>query len=61
MSIYRAMGWLLVSLAFFIGAPLSMAAEVADTKACDEITQDVRKGRPGVDPVAVVDGVGPMT
>ena len=61
MSIYRAMGWLLVSLAFFIGAPLSMAAEVADTKACDEITQDVRKGRPGVDPVAVIDGVGPMT
>jgi len=61
MSIYRAMGWLLVSLAFFIGAPLSMAAEVADTKACDEITQDVRKGRPGVDPVTVVDGHGPMT
>ena len=61
MSIYRAMGWLLVSLAFFIGAPLSMAAEVADTKACDEITQDVRKGRPGVDPVTVIDGHGPMT
>jgi len=61
MSIYRAMGWLLVSLAFFIGAPLSMAADVADTKACDEITQDVRKGRPGVDPVIVVDGHGPMT
>ena len=61
MSIYRAMGWLLVSLAFFIGAPLSMAAEVADTKACDEITQDVRKGRPGVAPVTVVDGQGPMT
>jgi hypothetical protein len=61
MSIYRAMGWLLVSLAFFIGAPLSMAAEVADTKACDEITQDVRKGRPGVAPVTVVDGHGPMT
>ncbi|MEE3347389.1 MAG: hypothetical protein VX186_04425 [Nitrospinota bacterium] len=61
MSIHRAMGWLAVSLAFFIGAPLSMAAEVAETKACDEITQDVRKGRPGVDPVAVVDGVGPMT
>ncbi len=61
MSIYRPMGWLLVSLAFFIGAPLSMAAEVADTKACDEITQDVRKGRPGVDPVTVIDGHGPMT
>ena len=38
-----------------------MAAEVADTKACDEITQDVRKGRPGVAPVTVVDGHGPMT
>ena len=61
MSIYRPMGWLLVSLAFFIGAPLSMAADVADTKACDEITQDVRKGRPGVDPVTVIDGHGPMT
>ena len=61
MSIYRPMGWLLVSLAFFIGAPLSMAADVADTKACDEITQDVRKGRPGVAPVTVVDGHGPMT
>ena len=61
MSINRAMGWLLVSLAFFIGAPLSMAADVADTKACDEITQDVRKGRPGVEPVTVVDGHGPMT
>ena len=61
MSINRAMGWLVVSLAFFVGAPLSMAAEVADTKACDEITQDVRKGRPGVDPVTVIDGHGPMT
>mgnify|MGYP003971596995 FL=1 len=60
MSINRAMGWLVVSLAFFIGAPLSMAADVADTKACDEITQEVRKGRPGVDPVKVVDGTGPM-
>ena len=61
MSINRAMGWLVVSLAFFVGAPLSIAAEVADTKACDEITQEVRKGRPGVDPVAVIDGHGPMT
>ena len=61
MSIHRAMGWLVLSLAFFIGAPLSMAAEVANTKACDKITQDVRKGRPGVDPVTVVDGHGPMT
>jgi len=60
MSINRAMGWLVVSLAFFVGAPLSMAADVADTKACDEITQEVRKGRPGVDPVKVVDGTGPM-
>ncbi len=57
----RAMGWLVVSLTFFIGAPPSMAADVADTKACDEITQEVRKGRPGVDPVTVVDGQGPMT
>ena len=61
MSINRALGWLVVSLTFFIGAPLSMAADVADTKACDEITTDVRKGRPGVDPVTVVDGLGPMT
>ncbi len=63
----RAMGWLVLSLTFFIGAPPSMAADIAeaadiaDTKACDEITQDVRKGRPGVDPVTVIDGQGPMT
>ena len=55
----KAMGWMVLSLAFFMSAPLSMAAEVADTKACDEITQEVRKGRPGVAPVNVVDGKGP--
>lgn len=55
----RAMGWIVVSLAFFVNAPLSMAANVADTKACDEITQEVRKGRPGVAPVTVLDGKGP--
>jgi hypothetical protein len=61
MWINRAMGWIVVSLAFSISAPLSMAAEVADTKACDEITQEVRKGRPGVNPVTVIDGKGPTT
>ncbi len=55
----RAMGWIVVSLAFFVNAPLSMATDVADTKACDEITQEVRKGRPGVAPVTVLDGKGP--
>lgn len=57
----RAIGWMVVALAFLINAPLSMAAEVADTKACDEITQEVRKGRPGVAPVTVVDGRGPTS
>ncbi len=54
-----ATGWMVVSLAFLMGAPLSMATEVADTKPCDEITQEVRKGRPGVAPVTVIDGKGP--
>ncbi len=61
MWINRAMGLMAVSLVFFIGVPLSMAAEVADTQACDNISQDVRKGRPGVDPVNVIDGKGPTT
>ena len=55
----KATGWMVVSLGFFMSAPLSLAAEVANTKACDEITQEVRKGRPGVAPVTVVDGKGP--
>jgi len=55
----RAAGWMLVSLAFFMCAPLSMAAEVADTTACDAITKEVRKGRPGIAPVTVIDGKGP--
>ena len=61
MWIYRAMGWIVVSLAFYISAPLSMAAEVANTSACDKISTDVRKGRPGVDPVNVIDGKGPTS
>ena len=60
MWINRALGWIVVSLAFFVNAPLSMAADVADTKACDDITQEVRKGRPGVAPVTVIDGKGPI-
>lgn len=59
MWINRAMGWMVLLVALFAGAPLSMAAEVANTKACDEITSDVRKGRPGVDSVNVIDGKGP--
>ena len=55
----KATGWMAVSLAFFMSAPLSLAAEVANIKACDEITQEVRKGRPGVAPVTVIDGKGP--
>ena len=61
MWIYRAMGWIVVPLAFYISAPLSMAAEVANTSACDKISTDVRKGRPGVDPVNVIDGKGPTS
>ncbi len=58
----RVMSWLVVvSLTFFIGVSPSVAVDAADTKSCDEITQDVRKGRPGVDPVTVVDGQGPLT
>ncbi len=59
MWINKAVGWMVVSLAFSMGAPLSMAAEVADIKACDEITSDVRKGRPGIGSVPVIDGKGP--
>lgn len=59
MWINKATGWMVVLLAVFMGAPLSMASEVADTKACDEITQEVRQGRPGVAPVPVIDGKGP--
>lgn len=61
MWINRAMGLAVISFVIFIGVPLSMAAEVANTKACDEITPDVRKGRPGVDSVTVIDGKGPTT
>ena len=60
MWINKASGWLIVSLAFFIAAPVCLAAEDADTKACDEISQEVRKGRPGINSVQVVDGTGPM-
>ena len=59
MWIYKAMGWTSLSLAFFMNAPISMAAEVADTSACDAITKEVRRGRPGVAPVTVIDGKGP--
>ncbi len=61
MSINKAMGWSVVLLAFFIETPFSMAADVADTEDCEKITQEVRKGRPGVAPVTVVDATGPMT
>ena len=59
MSISRTFGGLIVSFAFFITAPSYIAAEEANTKACDEISQEVRKGRPGISSVNVIDGKGP--
>lgn len=60
MWINKAAGWMFVSLAFFISASPSVAAD-ANTNACDEITQETRKGRPGIAPVTVVDGKGPTS
>ncbi len=57
----KATGSMVVTLAFLIGAPSSTAAEIANTEACDKITHEVRKGRPGVAPVTVLDGKGPAT
>ncbi len=59
MRMNKATNWILLLLAFFMSTPLSLAAEVANTNACDEITQEVRKGRPGVSSVTVIDGKGP--
>ena len=59
MSINRALGCVLLLSIFLMCATFSMAAEVADITACDKITKEVRKGRPGVSPVDVVDGKGP--
>ena len=48
-------------LAFFIFALVlpTMAAETPDPTACDGDGTSVRKGRPGVAPVEVRDGLGP--
>ena len=55
----KAIGWMILALISCMNAPLSMAAEVADISACDAISKDARKGRPGVAPVKVIDGKGP--
>ena len=58
---YRRAGLKVFMSAFFtlaLALP-AMAAEVPDPTACDEDGVSVRKGRPGVAPVEVRDGVGP--
>ncbi len=57
---YRLAGLKAITMfAFFIFAPATMAAEVPDPTKCDADGVSVRKGRPGVAPVEVRDGVGP--
>ena len=57
----RRAGFKVFMLAFFILALVvsAMAAEVPDPTACDKDGATARKGRPGVAPVEVRDGVGP--
>ena len=61
---YNRAGLTVLMLIFFMTAlvPTAMAdgaAEVPDPTACDVDGASVRKGRPGVAPVEVRDGVGP--
>ena len=58
---YRRASLKVFMSAFFIIALAlpTMAAEVPDPTACDGDGTSVRKGRPGVAPVEVRDGVGP--
>ena len=55
----RRAGFKVFMLAFFILALVvsAMAAEVPDPTACDKDGATARKGRPGVAPVEVRDGV----
>jgi len=46
-------------LAFFVFASPTTAAEAPDPTACDVDGTSARKGRPGVKPIEVRDGVGP--
>ena len=61
MSRYNRAGLTILMLALFIFAlvPSTMAAETPDPTACDGDGDSARKGRPGVAPVEVRDGVGP--
>ena len=58
---YNRAGLTILMLAFFIFAfvPPTMAAEAPDPTACDGDGSSVRKGRPGIAPVEVRDGLGP--
>lgn len=58
---YNRAGLTILMMAFFIFAmvPATMAAETPDPTACDGDGDSARKGRPGVAPVEVRDGVGP--
>ena len=61
MSRYNRAGLTVLMLAFFIFAmvPPTMASETPDPTACDGDGSSVRKGRPGIAPVEVRDGLGP--
>ena len=58
---YNREGLTILILVFFIFAlvPPTTATEIPDPTACDSDEDSVRKGRPGVAPVEVRDGVGP--
>lgn len=58
---YRRAGLkvLMSAVFFFAAAAPIMAVEIPAPTACDESGASVRKGRPGIAPVEVRDGVGP--
>ena len=60
---YNRAGLTVLMLAFFIFAmvPPTMASETPDPTACDGDGSSVRKGRPGIAPVEVRDGLGPTS
>ena len=57
---YNRLGLTVLMLAFFIFVmvPPTMSAETPDPTACDGDGSSVRKGRPGIAPVEVRDGLG---
>ena len=58
---YNRAGLTVLMMVFLIFAlaPSTMAVELPDPTACDGDGTNVRKGRPGIAPIDVRDGVGP--